>query len=399
MKYELKIPFFLAFRQITRGSKWTFFLIIFLMAAAFINLVFVSSLFKGIIKGSNEQVINMYSGHIMIKPNSGKDVFENRNNVIEKIGQIPGVESVTTQFEIGANLAFNEKNGNWIVNAVNPEQEIKVTKIFDNMIAGEYLKSDDQNGIIIGKQIAGGDVAELDAFSLHAEVGDVIKANINGIEKEFVVRGIFNSKYMTVDNTAFITYAGLDSIFPSFVDQANTALVRLNEAGDEQAVIEAIKESGIHGTYYTWEDAAGIMNSVTTSFLSIDFILSLVATLIAAVTIFIVVYIDISNKRQQIGILRAIGVKPYIIRSAYVIISSIYSVIGVGLGAALFFGAIMPYFIAHPFVLPIVDATLAIEPADFIFRMESIIIVSILVSLIPSFMVTRIKLLNAIWGK
>ena len=51
------------------------------------------------------------------------------------------------------------------------------------------------------------------------------------------------------------------------------------------------------------------------------------------------------------------------------------------------------------FELPIVDATLAIETVDFIARMESIIIVAILVSLIPSFMVTRIKLLDAIWGK
>ncbi|MFA6524896.1 MAG: FtsX-like permease family protein [Patescibacteria group bacterium] len=399
MKYEFKIPFFLAFRQITRGSKWTFFLIIFLMAASFINLVFVSSLFKGIIKGSNEQVINMHSGHIMIKPNSGKDVFENRDDLIEEIEKIPNIESATTQFEIGGNLALNEKSGNWIINAINPDEEVKVTKLFDSMISGEYLKSGDREGIILGKQIAGGDVAELDAFSLHANVGDTIIANFNGVEKEFVVRGIFNSKYMTVDNTAFITYAGLESIFPALVNQANTALVRLIEPGEEQTAINQLKNAGIHGTFYTWEDAAGIMNSVTSSFLTIDFILSFVATLIAAVTIFIVVYIDISNKRQQIGILRAIGVKPYIIRSAYVIISSIYSVIGVAVGAGLFFGIIMPYFVAHPFVLPIVDATLAIEPGDFIFRMESIIIVSILVSLIPSFMITRIKLLNAIWGK
>jgi putative ABC transport system permease protein len=369
------------------------------MAAAFINLVFVSSLFKGIIKGSNEQVINMYSGHIMVKPNSGKDVFDDRVSLINEILRFSEVQSASTQFEIGANLSLNDKSGNWIINAINPDDEIKVTKIFENIIDGDYLKSGDAEGIILGKQIAGGDVAELDAFSLHASVGDTVVVSINGVEKQLVVRGIFNSKYMSVDNTGYITFDTLETVFPNVTNMANTALIRLREVGNEQAVIEKLKAEEVHGTFYTWEDAAGIMNSVTSSFLSIDVILSLVATLISAVTIFIVVYIDISNKRQQIGILRAIGVKPYIIRSAYVIISSVYSVIGVLAGAGIFFGAIMPYFIAHPFVLPIVDATLAIEAGDFIARMESIIIVSILVSLIPSFMVTRIKLLNAIWGK
>jgi putative ABC transport system permease protein len=398
MKYEIKIPFFLAFRQLARGSKWTLALTIFLMAAVFINLIFVSALFRGIVDGSNDQTINMNTGHIVITPN-GDTILPQKDSIISKIEENTNIEALSDQLQLNALLSLGENNGTWNILAIDPEKEKSVTHIYEKLFEGEYLETDDKDGILIGRQISGGEGVEFDVFSLHANVGDKVNVRIDNQEREFIVRGIFYSKYVEADMRAFITRTGLSEIAPEMEDATNRIIIRATEDADLDLILSDFESRNIAGTFYTWEDMAGVMKSVTQSFLSIDVILSTVASLIAAVTIFIVVYIDISNRRQQIGILRAIGIKPYIIRTTYVIISTFYSVIGVSVGIGLFYGIIVPYFIANPFSLPIVDATLVVSPADFIIRAESIILISILVSLIPSFMITRMKLLNAIWGK
>jgi putative ABC transport system permease protein len=117
------------------------------------------------------------------------------------------------------------------------------------------------------------------------------------------------------------------------------------------------------------------------------------------VTIFIIIYVDISHRRQEIGILRAVGVKGYLITWTYVLQAGVYSFCGVAVGTALFFGIIVPYFHIHPFRLPIGDVNLAIVPVDYVWRSLSVIFVGMLSGLIPALIITRQKVLDAILGR
>jgi putative ABC transport system permease protein len=397
-KYETRIPFFLMWKYLLRGNKWTLFLIIFLMAIAFINLIFITSLFNGIIRGTEDQIIKTYTGHFMITPKTGQDYIENVSTVIEKISTLPEVKGVAPEMRVSGTLEYNKIKGTWPILAIDPDKEKTVTNVSEKMISGDYLASDDTDKIIIGRQIAGGEGVENDAFSFKdAKVGDKVLLNLGQLEKEFTIKGIFYTKFINTDERAFITEKAWQALNPS--DNKATDIIVKLEKKDGQEAIEKIRALGIEGNFITWEDASGLMQSVTGSFLSINFLLTLVGTLIAAITIFIVIYIDITNKRKQIGILRAIGIKPYLIRVSYVIQISIYSVSGVLLGTAIFFGILVPYFNHFPFALPIGDATLIVNPADYIIRLETIILVAIGAGLIPAFMVTRMKILDAIWGR
>ncbi|MDZ7798040.1 MAG: FtsX-like permease family protein [Patescibacteria group bacterium] len=398
-KFETRIPFFLMWKYLHRGNKWTLFLIIFLMAIAFINLVFVTSLFNGIIKSSEDQIINTYTGHIMITPKIGSDYIEEAEHKTKIINEIENIAGVSDQISIPGSLEYKGIKGNWTILAIDPEKEKTVTNVHEKMISGEYLNSHDTDKIIIGRQIAGGEEVEMNAFSFKGvSVGEKVTLNLGEITKEFEIQGIFYTKFINTDQRAFITKKAWQELNPEADNKATSIIVRLDKR-DGQTAISKMKEKGINENFLTWENVSGLMDTVTSSFLSINILLTLVGTLIAAVTIFIVIYIDITNKKRQIGILRAIGIKPYIIRSAYVIQTSIYSVSGVLLGTALFFGILVPYFKAFPFELPIGDATLVVNPADYIFRLETIILVAIGSGLIPVFMVTRMKILDAIWGR
>jgi putative ABC transport system permease protein len=238
------------------------------------------------------------------------------------------------------------------------------------------------------------------AFSLKGvKVGDKVTLSFDSTSKEFTVKGIFYAKFVDTDQRAFITRQALHEMNQLLDDKATSIIIKVDKTGTEKTIISHLENANIPATFYSWEKTAGFMSSVADSFLSINVILSFVGVLIAAVTIFIVIYIDISNKRQAIGILRAIGIKPYLIRAAYVLQSAIYSLAGVIVGTGIFYGLLVPYFNFHPFSLPIGDASLMVNPVDFTSRAEAIIVVAILSGLLPAILITRIKILDAIKSK
>ncbi len=402
MKYEMRIPFFLAWKYLLRSNKWTLGLIIFFMSIAFVNMIFITSLFNGIIKGFNEQIINTTTGNIFIIPQTGLDTISNGELVRESVLDFDGVAAASTETYLSANLKFAGKKGNWPVIAINPDNERSVINVADKLTAGQFLSPSDTDTIILGSGIATAidDRQENDPFSFSGiQVGDTVELQYGSSSFELTVKGIFKSNFIDADDRAFISTNTLKKINPQYEGDVSRLIVKTDAGTDEEKLIVALKIGGIKQNIFSWRDASNLMDTISSSFLSINVILSSVGILIAAITVFIVIYIDIAAKRQQIGILRAIGIKPYIIRSMYVILSAVYSVAGIMLGTGLFFAILVPYFNAHPFELPIASVTLDVNFTDFIARMEVLIWVAIAAGLVPSILITRIKILDAIWGR
>ncbi len=399
MKNEIKLPFYLAFQSIRRGRKWTLFLTIVLMAVAFINLIFVSALFNGIVQGSNQQVINTLTGNVYMAPKQGTDYISNKNEIIKDTENVEGVQAVTSSFQIPARIEYNSRTGRWPILAINPSEYAKVINISEKMQYGQYLNENDDDKIIIGRQIAGGKDVELNSTSLKTVlVGDKVNVIFDSFEKTFTVKGIFYTKFIESDARAFITEKALKKISPKMTDKATTVNIKTLNNKDEK-VLKDLQTQNPSLDVYLWSEAAGMMKSTSSSFTSINALLTLVGVIIASVTTFIVIYVDIINRRRQIGILRAIGIKPYIIVLSYAIIAAVYATLGIILGSLIFQFALVPYFIANPFELPLTDAVLNLSWFEYISRVEIVSWVAVISGIIPAILVTRTKMLDAIIGK
>ncbi|MEI7792017.1 MAG: FtsX-like permease family protein [Candidatus Berkelbacteria bacterium] len=399
MSTQIRLPFYLAWQYIRRGRKWTFFLTIFMMSVAFINLIFISSLFAGIIDGTNKQIINTMTGNFYITPNDGQDYIKGKDRALDLIATVDGVTGESARTQVPARMSYKNIRGSWQILAINPEDERLVSNVADKMTSGVFLEPGDDDQIIIGRQIAGGENVEENAFSFKgAKVGEKVTLTFEGFAKEFTIKGIFATKFVEADSRAFITNSALTKLLPTTTDFATTIAIKTDKSASADTLTK-ISALGIEGKVYSWQEAAGLMKLVAESFKSINALVTIVGILIAAVTIFIIIYVDIVNKRKQIGILRAIGIKSYIIIFSYVILAAVYAVAGVILGTVLFFVAIVPYFQAHPFVLPICDAVLVLSKLDYIARAEAIMWVSVISGLIPAALTTRTKILDAILGR
>lgn len=78
MKSQARLSFYLTLKYLQRGRKWTLVLIFILMSVAFVNLIFVSSLFTGIIDGANKQIVDTMTGNIYMTPSDGQDFINNK---------------------------------------------------------------------------------------------------------------------------------------------------------------------------------------------------------------------------------------------------------------------------------------------------------------------------------
>src|SRR5659263_252501 len=136
---ERKIPFFLISRHILRGNKWTLCLVIRLMAVAFINLVFINSLFNGIVESSDNQVINTTSGNITMQQSPGKEFIDNASSVLAQIRKTPRVVGASSRTVVPASLLYKNLQGTYQIYAVQPSLERLTTNIARKMIAGLSL--------------------------------------------------------------------------------------------------------------------------------------------------------------------------------------------------------------------------------------------------------------------
>jgi ABC-type antimicrobial peptide transport system permease subunit len=73
--------------------------------------------------------------------------------------------------------------------------------------------------------------------------------------------------------------------------------------------------------------------------------------------------------------------------------------VGVMLGSAIFFFAIIPYFHAYPFKIPLGDVTMYVNIGGFIWRAIAVIVVSIISGMIPAILATRKPILDEIAGR
>lgn len=331
-------------------------------------------------------------GEIYLDSKEPGKFIANADKKIAAIKRIDGVRMADKVLSFDTLLVSGDAYTRAAVNVVDPKTFGETLDVEKHIESGTFLKNDDE--IVLGSRLLVR--TALDG----AKVGDTISMKINGKDIKVKVGGISNTKYIYADDAAYISRA----LWQKISGEANSAaatmiIVRAANGKDDEVkeALENLKYTDVR--IHDWRDAASYMDTISGSFISLDAIMLLVGIIIAAVTIFIVIYVDIINKRRQIGIQRAIGVKPRVIVFSYILLSLFYAVCGVAAGLAIFFGGLVPFFLAHPFRLPIADVTLYVSAPQLVFRAEIVLVVAIISGAIPAIMASRMKMLDAILGR
>lgn len=392
----------MAVKSVIRGNYGILLMTVVMMVLVYLNLIFTPSLLEGVIANTNAKLIDMLTSNIAVEPGKDQSSISNVATLTRDIEKIDGVEAVCARSRLGGEIRADDESGNWDVFGIDPGEDKKVFKTSENMIEGKYLSENDTGQVMLGVQIAGAGKKGIELYgdslkTVHA--GDKVKIRFtNGITKEFNVKGIFYVQFIQADLRAYITNKDFQDLTRSKPDTASTVYVRTRRGIKEDRVIGKIKEIDKDVRFKTWEDRAGIIRNMTDSFVIINDILRVVALFVAAITIFIVTYVDLTNKRRQIGIQRAIGISSQAIVASYMIRAIFYAMTGAALAVLIFLYVVIPLEARYPFHFPQGDVLLAINGRFMARNVVILFFVALVAALVPAERSVSMRILDAIWG-
>lgn len=410
---NITLAFFLAYKSILKGSRWTLVLIILVTSLSFSNLILTPSLLSGVTAALNQQQIDTLFGNIVIDPPSNRNYLTHVSQIESKLAQIPDITGIAPhlgnraffEYKWQENSAPKDKgqNGTWAIIGIDPEKESQVTTIHGSLIEGEYLDQEDRDMVLLGVEIAGGDQANnLSSLTLGGvKAGDKVRLTYgNLVQREYTVKGIFKAREGGANNLAFVTGKEMSSVYGSAVtaDSASQILIRTGNGVDESQIIADLKTLNIDGQIRSWEEYGGGVGGIVSSFGAITSIIGGIGLIVAGVVMFIVIYINVSHRRRQIGILRAIGINRGVVMLSYLLQALLYAILGIIFGGLLLGYGIKPWFDSHPIDLPVGLITLMVDSSSITQSILWLFVAAILAGLIPVLHITSESIIKSIWG-
>jgi putative ABC transport system permease protein len=406
--HDWKTASFIAYRSITRGSKSMLILMIFILSLSFLNMMFISGVLSGLWNSEVQLSINLMAADLTISPQRTptlKQFIENQKELRAEIETIPGVIATARHYQLAGSLSFDkDKNGQYksvsgAILATDPSSEAKVTTFKDIMLSGQMLSDIDTDKIVLSSALAGGYGTPSTGDLGGVRVGDKVQITYsNGIIRMYTVKGIYNDMIGIYET--FITSKEAESL----LDVTNDASQILVKADLSHTPIlsyqNRVKAMAPNLTVQNYNDLLGSVASFEQALNLISDIVSAISVMVAAITIFVLIYVNAINKRRQIGILKAIGIKQQIIVNSYIIQSLFYTLCGLVIGSGVVFGLLGPFLSAFPIplIVGLMNLTLAYTPLGIAVSILCFIVAGYLAGRIPARIVAKEDILKAIWG-
>lgn len=413
---NIRVGLYLAVRQLRRSSRWATGLIVFVMLLTFLNLVVVTGLLVGIVAGISNQYRIQETGDVVITTLDTKSYIENSPQMLAFLRSLPQPQVISERYDTSGTIEANyftrtdlnekpNKTGASIA-GIDPVNEDKFSGLSKYVGEGSYLSPNDYDMVLLGPQF-------VDRFSFGEQPGltplknvfpgTKIRLTINGNTREVIVKGILNVPANSpLAARVFMPESEVRELMGR-TDYAVSEIAILLKPGTDPAEFrDFLKRSGLSAgaKVRTFEDS--IPNGVAevqNTFGMIGNAIGSIGLVVAAITIFIVIFINAITRRKFIGILKGIGISGEAIEMSYVFQSLFYAAIGSAIGLLILYGFLVPYVSVHPIVLPISNAIIVAPVNDTIVRIALLVFTAVVAGYLPSRMIVRKNTLDSILGR
>ena len=434
----VSLGFFLAVRQIRRGSTWASALIILIMCLTYLNLVATNGFLVGIVDGAERSFRDEWSGELFVSNRDENPYIKKTADIVSIIASEPDVQAYSVRTIGGAKIEANwfekrkQEDENSVSNqiaGVNPVNEDRTTRISKSIVEGAWLEEGDTEGIVLGS-------AYLDKYSRVSDIvpllknvspGDMVRVTVSKtpilvtaeqalspaneapiladgskITKDFIVRGIIDSKVQFVASRAYI----LDSELRKMIGKTDLNASEIAITFTPQTDPYILKTSLLNNGYAEFakintaeEGQPDFMKKFKEFFSTIGNVLGSMSIVVGLITIIIINYINALTRRRQIGIMKAIGVSEFAIEFSYVCLAFFYVCVGSVLGMMIIFFVIKPITTMYPLETPFATIILVVDFMTAFFKLLLVVVVSMIAGYVPARIIVSGNTLNAILGR
>ena len=336
----MKFERFVALRYLTR-RKGLFAIITTLIGVAGVSvgvaaLITTLSVMNGFQSDIKEKVIGAQS-HILV---FGRMSAASYPKHIQAIEQIPLVEAAAPHIYGQAILSYDGQSVGLVVRGLDPDKEKKINNLNDSLTEGSFTPNwpeDAPAPLVLGTELA---------YSLGAEVGDdVVLISPQSIStsagmfpkmKKFRVSGLLRTGYYEFDNTIAYTPLAHASDFLGLKGGVTGVAVKLHNLNQADQAAEQIRQAIGYG--YAVRTFAQL-NSTLYAALKLEkavmFIILFLIIIVASLNIAGNLILLGTEKLRDIGLMRAMGASPKMIRKVFMWEAMAIATLGIFLGIAL----------------------------------------------------------------
>jgi putative ABC transport system permease protein len=267
------------------------------------------------------------------------------------------------------------------------------------------LSDTDYDQVLVGKYLlakyAFGEQPGLTPLK-NVEPGSKVRLTINGAVREVTVKGVIGSKIDLLAASVFLPATELRTIMGRTDQNVAQIAIHLAPGINPDDFKQLLLNSGIgeKAKVQTFEDS--IPNGVADikkTFAMLGNGFSSIGLVVAAITIFIVIFINAITRRKFIGILKGIGISGSAIEISYIFQSLFYAIIGSAIGLVVLYGLLVPAVAAHPIDFPFSDGILVAPVPETLVRIALLVFTTIIAGYLPSRMIVRRNTLDSILGR
>ncbi|MCA9361779.1 hypothetical protein KC906_00235, partial [Candidatus Kaiserbacteria bacterium] len=254
---NLRIGLLLGLRQIQRANIWTTLLIVFVMMLTFLNLIAVSGVLVGLIEGAERAVKAESLGDLILSERDDEDNILETETILRELAAYPEISAYSVRYSGGGELEANYKERRSLtaerdtaavkVTGIDPLLEDRMSNLSDTIIKGEYLNPDEEGYILIGyyylEEFAEqfGDIFDTIA---NVEPGDPVRLTVGTVSKEFIVKGIIQSKVDEVSLNTYIPEREFRRLFGRLDRNADQIVIRMKTRESETELKQAFVANG-----------------------------------------------------------------------------------------------------------------------------------------------------------
>jgi ABC-type lipoprotein release transport system permease subunit len=346
----MKTYFKLAWRNLWRNKRRSLITIASIFFGVFFA-VFLSSMQKGSFENILENMVKFYSGYIQIQ---GKAYMDNKSlnqsfEDGEALKNAVAAESNVTQFssriESFALSAFGEQTYGAVVFGIEPGSEDRISEISKWISEGNYFsKSNDQNGVLIGNQLAKNlgigvnDTLVLIGQGYHGQTAagkfpvlGLLKFPLPDLNKQMV--------YMSLESARnFYSMPGRSTsmvLMVSNVDQIDNTLSNLQQSIDESLKV------------YSWKEIQPELENFIQGKLAGGKIMKGILFMVIGFGIWGTIIMLMAERKRELGIMIALGIRKLRVMRIIVIESFLIGFLGVVIGSLTSL-PLVSYFYYHP---------------------------------------------------
>jgi len=403
---HLKMAFLNLFRNKRRTLSSMVSLILALTAVILFE-GFAQSMYDGM----RESMIRSQLGHIQIYAKgfsqfgalqSGKLLLDEQDKTeVKAIAEsLPGVKVVTHRLEADLLIATDTSQMAAKVEGIDPDKESVVSSAIQ-VLSGSSLFKEHTNGVLLGQELADAlGVMEGDTLTL---LGSTVHQSMNVMDVEVVGTVTTGVKERDL-RTAWVNTELVEQFILSEGASRVVMLLDTTEATDSvlQQLNQRLSDMSDRVEVKTWSELATYYHQVVTLFDFIFLFIKAILFLVAGFSIFYALSLNVVERTNEIGVIRALGGSRTEVCSIFVTEGFVLGLIGalLGLGVSIISadilnqsGWMMPTPPGSTVTYPM---GFLIEPKMALQQLGIIVCIALAGSFLPAFRASQLQIARAL---